>query len=230
MFFETLLQRVMRRPVKFDPRTPPGYLVLRGVTTFTGLCRGLLLTRRRIVLGRGARVWAPSLLRIDGGLVRIDDYCFVDCLGVEGLRLGRNFKLGAHSRIAVSGSLADLGRGITIGDNVGIGEFAHIGGAGGVTIGADTIVGAYFSVHPENHIFDDPDTPIRAQGVTRAGIAIGEGCWIGAKVTVTDGVTIGKNCVIAAGSVVTKSFPDHSLIGGVPARLIRDLSSKHESA
>jgi acetyltransferase-like isoleucine patch superfamily enzyme len=50
---------------------------------------------------------------------------------------------------------------------------------------------------------------------------IGPNCWIGSKVTILDGVTIGEGCVIAAGSVVTKSFPDYSVIGGVPARVLR---------
>ena len=95
-------------------------------------------------------------------------------------------------------------------------------------IGDDTIIGAYFSCHPEGHIFDDPSKPIRLQGLSRKGIKIGKGCWIGAKVTVLDGVEIGENSVIAAGAVVTQSFPKDSIIAGVPAKLIRTISS-HDS-
>jgi acetyltransferase-like isoleucine patch superfamily enzyme len=157
---------------------------------------------------------------LGGGLVRLGDHCLIDCTSRGGIHLGRNFKLGAFSRVIASGTLSDLGKGIRIGDNVGIGEFAYIGGAGGVEIGHDTIVGQYFSVHPENHVFSDPEVPIRDQGVTRKGIKVGQGCWIGARVTLIDGVSIGNNCVIAAGSVVTKSFPDKTVIGGVPARLL----------
>lgn len=91
--------------------------------------------------------------------------------------------------------------GIRIGKNVGIGEFSHIGGAGGVSIGDDTIIGSYFSVHPEEHIYADPQRLIREQGVTHKGIEIGSGCWIGAKVTILDGAKIGNGCVVAAGAL-----------------------------
>jgi acetyltransferase-like isoleucine patch superfamily enzyme len=164
-------------------------------------------------------------LYLGGGLVRIEEYCRIDCAAKDGIHLGRNFKLGAYSQLIASGTISDLGIGIRIGDNVGIGEFAYIGGSGGVFIGSDTIVGQYFSVHPENHNFNDRSQLIREQGVTRSGITIGDGCWIGAKVTMTDGAKVGRHCVIAAGSVVTESFPDYSLIGGVPARLIRTIGA-----
>ncbi|MCG8310081.1 MAG: acyltransferase, partial [Cytophagales bacterium] len=121
----------------------------------------------------------------------------------------------------VSTSMENPGRFIKIGNNVGIGEFAYLGGGGGLEIGDDCIAGQYFSCHPENHNFSDPDVVIRLQGVSRRGIKIGSNCWIGSKVTILDGVTLGKGCVLAAGSVVTRSFPANSIIGGVPAKLIR---------
>ena len=102
-----------------------------------------------------------------------------------------------------------------------LGEFAYLGGAGGLEIGNDCVIGQYFSCHPENHQFEDSSKLIRLQGTTRKGIKIGNNCWIGAKVTILDGVTIGDNCVIAAGAVVTKSMPAGRLIGGVPAKVLK---------
>ena len=52
-------------------------------------------------------------------------------------------------------------------------------------------------------------------------VVIEDDCWIGANVTILKGVTIGRGSVVAAGAVVTKSFPPYSIIGGVPAKLIK---------
>lgn len=65
-------------------------------------------------------------------------------------------------------------------------------------------------------------------------VIIDDGCWIGANVTILKGVTLGCGCVVAAGAVVTKSFPPYSIIGGVPAKLIKmrftsDQIIEHES-
>ena len=135
-------------------------------------------------------------------------------------------RIGAFSRLVVGTSFTNLGKYIKIGNNVGIGEFAYLGGGGGLEIGDDCIIGQYLSCHPENHNFNNPKVLIRLQGVTRKGIKIGKNCWIGAKVTILDGVEIGNNCVIAAGAVVRSSMPSHTVIGGVPARILKCI--KHE--
>ena len=137
------------------------------------------------------------------------------------VELGNNVRVGAFSQVVASTSFNQIGEFIRIGNNVGIGEFAYLGGGGGLEIGDDCIIGQYFSCHPENHNYAKPDELIRHQGVERKGIKIGKNCWIGSKVTILDGVTIGDNCVIAAGAVVTKSMPSNSVIGGVPARVLR---------
>ncbi|MFK7922598.1 MAG: DapH/DapD/GlmU-related protein [Bacteroidia bacterium] len=158
-----------------------------------------------------------------GRFVQIHDGAYLSALGKGPLKLGNNVNIGAYSRVVISQTFNDLGSHIAIGDNVGLGDFAHLGGAGGLDIGSDCIIGAYFSCHPENHRFDDPDKLIRHQGVSRKGIKIGSNCWIGAKVTILDGVTIGDNCVIAAGAVVNKSIPSNSVVAGVPAKVIKQI-------
>ncbi len=52
-------------------------------------------------------------------------------------------------------------------------------------------------------------------------VTIGDGCWLGARATILKDVTLGDRCVVAAGAVVTRSFPAGSIIGGVPARLLK---------
>ena len=83
--------------------------------------------------------------------------------------------------------------------------------------------------HDEKFVYNfaDINTPIRLQGVTRKGIKIGNNCWIGSKVTILDGVEIGDGCVIAAGAVVQTSFPPNSVIGGVPARILKQRNASN---
>lgn len=221
---ERIVSSVKGRPTSLDPHVGGGYLSGLILDKGLGLVRGLIKARKPIFIGRQTSIRAPNQLKCSKG-AEIGSFCEIDCLSKGGLTIGAGSRIGSYSVVKVSGTLSDLGEAITIGSNVGIGEFAHIGGAGGVTIGDDCIVGAYLSIHPENHVFDDPTKLIRHQGVTRAGIKVGKGCWIGAKVTILDGVMIGNGCVIAAGSVVRSDFPDHSVIGGVPARLINSIGS-----
>lgn len=186
--------------------------------------RGLkyLHARRSLLLftGKGTRIRGASTATF-GKAVKLGDNVQVTAWGKSGLRIGDYSWIGSHSFLKVSFSFNEPGAHIHIGNHVGLGEFAHLGGAGGLTIGDDCIIGPYFSCHPENHCFPDASRLIRLQGTARKGIVIGKNCWIGAKVTILDGVTIGDNCVIAAGAVVNKSMPANAVIGGCPARIIR---------
>ena len=173
-----------------------------------------------LFVGRGVRFSGISKIEF-GNWVKIGSFCKVSSLGENGVRIGNNSGIGDYSSIVVSTSYNDIGKGILIGNNVGIGEYAYLGGAGGLTIDDDCIIGQYFSCHPENHKYKLRVLPIRLQGTTREGIHIKKNCWIGSKVTVLDGVVIGEGCVVAAGSVVTKSVPPFSVIGGVPAKILK---------
>lgn len=80
--------------------------------------------------------------------------------------------------------------------------------------------------HFSNRLFTYPITPmLTSEGndgsYSKGTIRIGHDCWIGIGVTILSGVEIGNGCVIAAGSIVTKSFPPYSILGGSPAKLIR---------
>lgn len=216
---------IKKRHVDIDKSVSNLYL-LRLAFKFT-FCylRGLIKAKKFVSVGARSRIYSLSNIKISQG-VTIGDNVLLDGLSVDGVHLGKNFSIGSNSIIKASGTLTSIGKGISIGDNVGIGEFAYIGGAGGVSIGDDTIVGQYLSIHSEDHQFSDPSQLIRLQGVKRQGIEIGSNCWIGAKVTFCDGSAIGYGCVVAAGSVVTKKFDDHCLIGGVPAKVIRKIGNE----
>jgi acetyltransferase-like isoleucine patch superfamily enzyme len=153
---------------------------------------------------------------------RIESYCIIGAFGKKDLVIGKNSSIGVFSRVVVSSGFQHLGEYIVIGDNVGVGGYSNIGGSGGVSVGDNTIIGPYFSAHPENHNFESIEVPIRLQGTTRKPITIEENCWLGAKVTVLAGVTIGKGSIIGAGSVVTKDIPAYSIALGVPAIVVKE--------
>lgn len=178
----------------------------------------------------GKRVSIFNIAQVKlGKWVVIHEGVYLSALGKGTLSIGNNSGIGAYSRVEISQSFHDLGEFIRIGKNVGIGPFASLGGAGSLEIGDDCIVGPYFSCHPENHVFDHIQLPIRLQGVERKGIKIGANCWIGAKVAILDGVEVGEGSVIAAGAILTQSFPPYSIIGGVPARVLRSRLGDNEA-
>ncbi|WP_241910618.1 acyltransferase [Vibrio cyclitrophicus] len=212
--------KVKGRSIAIDDAVNDMVLLGLFIRNSIGILRGFIRCRSFILIGRSVILRSKDNIKLGKG-VTIGDYSTLDALGVHGLCIGSSSSIGAFSILKVSGTLTSVGKKIHIGKNVGIGEFAHIGGAGGVVIGDDTIVGPYFSVHPENHNYGDLNIPIRLQGVNRQAISIGSNCWIGAKVTVLDGAKIGNGCVVAAGAVVKGIFPDNVIIGGVPAKIIK---------
>lgn len=111
--------------------------------------------------------------------------------------------------------------GVRIGRNVTINEWVFIDGAGGVDIGDDCRIAHGCSFISEDHVFDDPDRPIREQGRKVAPIVVEDDVWFGCGVRVMRGVRIGKGSVIGAGSVVTRDIPPYSVAVGVPAKVVK---------
>lgn len=176
--------------------------------------------KKKIFIGSNVELRNRRFIQLGYG-VTLGNSVLIDGLSREGVALGNHVNIGDYTRLEASGTIADIGKGIKIGNNSGIGAFSFIGGAGGVVIGNDVIMGQWVSFHPENHNYDSLDLPIRLQGVNRQGIVIEDDCWIGAKVTFLDGAHVGKGCVIAAGAVVRGVIPPYSIAGGVPAKVIK---------
>ncbi len=112
---------------------------------------------------------------------------------------------------------------IRIGQDSLIGEYNVIRGQGGVTIGDRVYTSPMVQIVAVNHVYDDPARPFSAQGITAEGIVIEDDVWIGSGAVITDGVRIGRGAVVAAGAVVTHDVPPHSVVGGVPARVLRTI-------
>ena len=114
--------------------------------------------------------------------------------------------------------------GIKIGRDSLIGENSIIRGQGGVTIGDRVYTSPLTQIIAVNHVFDDPERSFVEQGITARGIVIEDDVWLGAGAIVTDGVHIGKGAVVAAGAVVTEDVAAHTVVGGVPSKLIKEIS------
>jgi acetyltransferase-like isoleucine patch superfamily enzyme len=113
--------------------------------------------------------------------------------------------------------------GIFIGADSLIGEMNVIRGQGGVHIGDRVYTSPLVQIVAVNHVFDNPNRPFVDQGITAEGIVIEDDVWIGAGAVITDGVRIGKGSVVAAGAVVTKDVLPHTVVGGVPAKVLKDI-------
>jgi len=174
-----------------------------------------------ILVGKGVSLHGKHRIKLTKRAY-FSDYSSIVAVSAEGVTLGTNFSLGKFSVLDSSGTLDNIGKGITISENVGIGSHSFIGGAGGISIGKDTMIGNYVSMHSENHKLSPGNLPYRLQGVLRRGITIGSNCWIGAKATILDGAFIEDNVVIAAGAVVVSgTYQSGFIYAGVPAKLLR---------
>ena len=113
----------------------------------------------------------------------------------------------------------DFGKNITIGKNVFINAGCKFQDQGGITIDEGALIGHGVVLATLDHDF----APEKRQQLHPAPIHIGKRVWIGANAVVTKGVTMGDNAVVAAGAVVTQDVPADTIVGGVPAKIIRKL-------
>jgi maltose O-acetyltransferase len=136
------------------------------------------------------------------------------------------FRIGASS--AVMGSIDVTGPGaltelLTIGEKTIISGPLHINLGAAVRIGSGVNIGHDVLLLTIDHEMGDPE--YRCGPSLAAPIAIGDGVWIGSRVTVLPGISIGKGAVVATGAVVAHDVPPHTLAAGIPARFVRDLES-----
>jgi acetyltransferase-like isoleucine patch superfamily enzyme len=190
--------------------------VIRGffLKPFLKKSSGFLFVGRRVKVRHGYQL-------IAGKNLILEDNVSINALSVNGISIGDNVSIAKDSILFCTGVIAYKGAGITIGSRTGINARAYLAGQGGITIGEDVIMGPNVQIFSENHNFSDLSQTIKAQGVTKQAVVIGNNCWLGAGAAILAGVIIGDGCVIAAGSVVTKSVPPDSIVAGVPAKVIK---------
>ena len=130
--------------------------------------------------------------------------------------------IGDRTLISSFAILRTYGGTIKIGHSCFINSFTILYGHGNLIIGNGCLIGPQVTIVPVNYGLQDRNIPFRMQTPTLKGIIIEDDVWIGAGATILDGCTIGKGSVIGAGSVVTKSVEPYSIVGGIPAKKIRD--------
>jgi acetyltransferase-like isoleucine patch superfamily enzyme len=118
----------------------------------------------------------------------------------------------------------DCGKNISVGKNVFINSGCCFQDQGGITIGDGVLIGHKVVLATLNHDID----PRKRSTMYPASIVIGKNVWIGANATVVPGVTIGDGAVIAAGAVVTKDVPANVIVGGIPAKIIKQIEIAQE--
>lgn len=113
----------------------------------------------------------------------------------------------------------NFGKFITIGKNVFINHACSFLDMGGITVEDDVLIGPRVNLVTENHPLD----PVDRRALFTKPIVIKRNAWIGAGATVLPGVTVGENAVVAAGAVVSKDVAPNTVVGGVPAKFIKNI-------
>ncbi|WP_158798481.1 DapH/DapD/GlmU-related protein [Pedobacter sp. L105] len=227
MYIEKIIRKLKNDPnYKWESNYTLRDLFMISSRRFLQLSRGFFLRpflkSSSGLLFLGSRVKISHAYQLSAGKnMIIEDNVYINALSENGIVIGDNVSIARDSILICTGVIAQKGTGITIGQGTGINARAYFSGQGGIKIGTDVIFGPEVKIFSENHNYSHPEQTIKAQGVSRIGVVIGDNCWLGAGVTVLDGVIIGNGCVIAAGSVVNKSIPENSIAAGVPAKVIK---------
>jgi len=140
---------------------------------------------------------------------------------IRSLRIGFKLSNFAKNIYLMGGCKFENVRDMQLGNYIFINHNTVFSTPHGMKIGDYVMIGPYCLFASVKHGFEDWKKPMIFQPVSEAPITIESDVWIGAKVTVIGGVTIGNGAIVAAGSVVTKDVKPYSIVGGVPAKLIR---------
>ena len=146
--------------------------------------------------------------------------------------ISQRSKFAKYMRVFFAKRIAKLGRNVNIeknayfnpdvviGNNSGIGINCELYGP--IDIGDNVLMGPEVIMYTSGHNYSRLDIPILLQGKTeQKKIIIEDDCWIGRRVIIMPGVRVGRGSVIGAGAVVTKDVPPYSVVGGVPAKVIK---------
>jgi acetyltransferase-like isoleucine patch superfamily enzyme len=191
----------IRRGGNFIKSVIYNVLFFKGKAKMLYCGRNVSFRGRSIILGKNIRIYDNS--KIFGNI-----------------KIGDNTSLSENVEVRTNFSKIVIGCNCTINRNSIV--------IGKVTIGDFVLIAPNSVIVGSNHNFQRLDLPIKKQGISSKGIIIEDDVWIGANVTILDGVIIGKGSIVAAGSVVTKYIEPYSIVGGIPAKVIKKRNNESE--
>ena len=183
------------------------------------------------VFGRGITLRHPHRVRL-GDRVLVDDRCVLDAKGghAVAIDLGDDVILGRNTALickttggAAGADAADPGGRIAVGATTNVSLNCTLISESSLDIGPGVLIAGHcYLIAGGNHGHAEAGVPIVDQPMTgRGGVSVGAGAWLGASVTVLDGVSIGECAVVGAGALVREGVPAHTVVGGVPAKALR---------
>lgn len=133
----------------------------------------------------------------------------------ETIEIGRSCLIRQYARLHTKSGF------IKIGDFCSINDFTVLHATGGITLGDHVRIGPHTVLMASMHNHERIDITIHEQGWHAKGIVIEDDVWIGMNVSILDGVRIGTGAIIAAGAVVNRDVAPYTIVGGVPAKVIK---------
>ena len=165
--------------------------------------------RRFAAFGPGSLMAFPTGAVYGEGWIEVGDQCMIAELVTLCAGMAPGHDLGPEPVLRV-------------GDRCVIGRGSHIVAHHSIEIGADVFTGPYVYITDQNHSYADIEVPVGRQWPVNSSVRIGAGTWLGTGAIVLPGSVIGKNVVVAAGAVVRGKVPDYAVVGGVPAKVLRE--------
>lgn len=173
---------------------------------------------RSSIVGSGVTLRCPMQIHL-GDRVVIDEY--VQLIGNSAVTPSVVLADGCFVRSFAMINAGPPNGYVRIGQNSGIGQSTIIYGNGGVTIGRNVMIAGQCFIVASSHLYTEVNTPIKDQGFSAKGIVIEDNVWVGAGSKILDGVRVGRGAIVAAGSVVHRAVEPATIVGGIPAKLIR---------
>ena len=176
---------------------------------------------QRLTLHNLAGLWRYCILRLRFRKLHVGLF-FLDRGGQMLIGPNANIQFGHTVRFLQDFTGHFYGN-ITIGNNVFFNRGCYVAAHSSVTIGDHCLFGEGVSIHDENHVIGLGSEPIASRGFVTKPVTIGNNVWIGAKATILPGITIGDNAVVGANAVVTHDVTANTIVGGIPARILRKI-------